>query len=116
MLKTRITGNLLHCACALSLAVASLCAQASAEKPGEGVKVTPMFPAIAEERFRGEIAMAGLKALGYNVQEPKEAEYATMLIAVGSGDADFTVHLWNTLHDNFYQKAGGDRDMIKAGD
>ena len=30
------------------------------ELPGEGVEVTPIFPPIAEERFRGEVAIAGL--------------------------------------------------------
>ena len=30
---------------------------ASEEKPGEGVTVKPIFPPIAEERFRGEIVV-----------------------------------------------------------
>ncbi|WP_431021653.1 glycine betaine/L-proline ABC transporter substrate-binding protein ProX [Ectopseudomonas guguanensis] len=89
---------------------------ASAEKPGEGVSVTPIFPSIAEERFRGELAMAGLRELGYDVKEPKETEYATMMVALAYGDADFSVHLWDKLHDNFYQRVGGDRSLVKAGD
>lgn len=93
-----------------------LCANASANQPGDGVKVTPIFPSIAEERFRGEVAMEGLRELGYKVQEPKETEYGVMMMALGSGDADFTVHLWDKLHDKFYQQAGGDKAMVKAGD
>ncbi|MFD1383881.1 glycine betaine/L-proline ABC transporter substrate-binding protein ProX [Rhodanobacter aciditrophus] len=85
------------------------------DMPGKGVEVTPIFPSIAEERFRGEIAIAGLEALGYEVEEPKESEYATMLLAISYGDADFTVHLWDKLHDTFYQKAGGDDTMMKVG-
>ena len=85
------------------------------DMPGKGVEVTPIFPSIAEERFRGEIAIAGLEALGYEVNEPKETEYATMLLAVSYGDADFTVHAWNHLHQTFYNKAGGDDTMVKAG-
>nr|WP_314872624.1 glycine betaine/L-proline ABC transporter substrate-binding protein ProX [uncultured Pseudomonas sp.] len=108
--------SLLQCASALTLAAAALCAHASADKPGDGVKVTPIFPAIAEERFRGEVAMEGLRELGYKVQEPKETEYGVMMMALASGDADFTVHLWDKLHDKFYQQAGGDDVMIKAGD
>ncbi|MBO0368375.1 glycine betaine/L-proline ABC transporter substrate-binding protein ProX [Pseudomonas putida] len=108
--------SLLQCASALALAAATLCAHASAEKPGDGVKVTPIFPAIAEERFRGEVAMEGLRELGYKVQEPKETEYGVMMMALASGDADFTVHLWDKLHDKFYQQAGGDDVMVKAGD
>ncbi|MEX6503618.1 glycine betaine/L-proline ABC transporter substrate-binding protein ProX [Pseudomonas sp. 25A3E] len=117
MSKRGFTQKLLHCAAVASLSLVSLYGQAaSAEKPGEGVKVTPIFPTIAEERFRGELAIAGLKELGYEVQEPKETEYATMMLALSYGDADFSVHLWDKLHDTFYQKAGGDDTMVKAGD
>ncbi|AVZ17452.1 proline/glycine betaine ABC transporter substrate-binding protein ProX [Pseudomonas aeruginosa] len=105
----------MQCASALAFTVMSLHGNASAEKPGDGVKVTPMFSTVAEERFRGEIAMAGLEELGYNVQEPKEAEYATVILAVAYGDADFTVHLDDILHASFYKKAGGDTNLIKAG-
>lgn len=89
---------------------------ASADKPGEGVSVTPIFPPIAEERFRGEIAIAGLRELGYDVKQPKETDYAAMMVALSYGDADFTVHLWDKLHDTFYQKVGGDDVLVKAGD
>jgi glycine betaine/proline transport system substrate-binding protein len=89
---------------------------ATAEQPGQGVSVTPIFPSIAEERFRGEVAMAGLRELGYDVKEPKETEYAAMMVALSYGDADFTVHLWDKLHDTFYQKVGGDDTLVKAGD
>ncbi|MCO8171707.1 glycine betaine/L-proline ABC transporter substrate-binding protein ProX [Pseudomonas sp. 21LCFQ02] len=116
MNKIHVSRRFVQCATALSLAIASLCASASAEKPGDGVKVTPIFPPIAEERFRGEVAMEGLRELGYKIQEPKETEYAVMMVALANGDADFTVHLWNTLHDTFYQKAGGDKTLVKAGD
>lgn len=111
------TRKLLHCAAVASLSLLPLYGQAaSAEKPGEGVSVTPIFPSIAEERFRGELAMAGLRELGYDVKEPKETEYATMMVALAYGDADFSVHLWDKLHDNFYQKVGGDSALVKAGD
>ncbi|WP_372874443.1 glycine betaine/L-proline ABC transporter substrate-binding protein ProX [Pseudomonas sp.] len=117
-LHTRgFTQKLLHCAAVASLSLLPLCSQAaSAEKPGEGVEVTPIFPSIAEERFRGEVAIAGLRELGYDMQEPKETEYATMMVALAYGDADFSVHLWDKLHDTFYQKVGGDDTLVKAGD
>lgn len=111
------TQKILHCAAVASLSLLPLYGQAAtAEKPGEGVEVTPIFPSIAEERFRGEVAMAGLRELGYEVKEPKETEYATMMVALSYGDADFTVHLWDKLHDTFYQKVGGDDTLVKAGD
>ncbi|MBF8756361.1 glycine betaine/L-proline ABC transporter substrate-binding protein ProX [Pseudomonas guariconensis] len=115
MSQSTFTRQLLHSACILALSAASLIANASADKPGEGIKITPAFPTVDEERFRGEVALAGLKALGYKVQTPKETEYATMVLAVGYGDADFTVNAWDKLHASFYQKAGGDEAMIKTG-
>ena len=116
MSEFKFTRSMLKCATALTLTAAALCAHASADKPGEGVKVTPIFPSIAEERFRGEVAMEGLRELGYKVQEPKETEYGVMMVALANGDADFTVHLWDKLHDKFYRQAGGDDVMVKAGD
>lgn len=110
-------NKLVHCAAAITLSMVSLCGMAaSADKPGEGVKVTPIFPPIAEERFRGELAMAGLRDLGYDVQDPKETEYAAMMVALSYGDADFTVHFWDKLHDAFYQKVDGPHTLVKAGD
>ncbi|UTW08815.1 glycine betaine/L-proline ABC transporter substrate-binding protein ProX [Pseudomonas benzenivorans] len=115
--KRGFTQKVLHCAAVASLSLLPLYGQAaSAEKPGEGVEVTPIFPSIAEERFRGEVAMAGLRELGYEVQEPKETEYAAMMLALSYGDADFSVHLWDKLHDTFYQKVGGDDTLVKAGE
>ncbi|WP_437880642.1 glycine betaine/L-proline ABC transporter substrate-binding protein ProX [Pseudomonas sp. LRF_L74] len=111
----KIPRGFLRCASVLALTTLSWWANASADKPGDGVKITPIFPSVAEERFRGEIAMAGLTELGYKVQEPKETEYATMFLALAYGDADFTVHFWDKLHDSFYQKAGGDSAMVRAG-
>ena len=66
MLESMFSRSILQGASALALVIASLCANASADQPGEGVKVTPIFPSIAEERFRGEVAMEGLRELGYN--------------------------------------------------
>lgn len=88
---------------------------ASPEHPGQGKTVTPIFSSIAEERFRGEIALLGLRELGYTVKEPKETEFPTMMVALSQDDADFTVHMWDKLHDKFYQKAGGDSTLVKVG-
>ncbi|PXF30654.1 glycine/betaine ABC transporter substrate-binding protein [Pokkaliibacter plantistimulans] len=89
--------------------------QADSSLPGQGIKITPVFANVAEERFRGEIAIAGLKALGYDVQEPKETEYASILDTLAQGKADFTVHMWDKLHQAYYDKAGGDTELIKVG-
>lgn len=115
-LKT-LSTTITRLAMAGSFAALTLTANVqAAEMPGKGVEVTPIFPSIAEERFRGEIAIAGLEALGYEVEEPKETEYAALMLALAYGDADFSVHAWNKLHASFYQKAGGDNNMVRAGD
>ena len=115
MHESTFTRRVLQCASAVAFSVVCLGASASVDKPGEGVKITPAFPTVDEERFRGEVALAGLRELGYKVQKPKETEYATMVLAVGFGDADFTVNAWDKLHAAFYDKAGGDENMIKVG-
>ncbi|WP_277419155.1 glycine betaine ABC transporter substrate-binding protein, partial [Pseudomonas viridiflava] len=89
-------------------------ASAATQQPGKGVSVTPIFPTISEGRFRGEIAMAGLKELGYDVKQPKEADYPAMMLALSYGDADFTVHAWEQLHASFYAKAGRDDTLVKV--
>lgn len=109
-----LTKSIAKLTAAGSFAAMALTANAES-MPGKGVEVTPIFPTIAEERFRGEIAIAGLEALGYEVEEPKETEYATMMLALSYGDADFSVHMWDILHNEFYENSGGDRTMVKAG-
>ncbi|KZM39304.1 glycine/betaine ABC transporter substrate-binding protein [Marinomonas sp. SBI22] len=105
----------LTAAASFSALTMSSIASAAETMPGKGVEITPIFPTIAEERFRGEIAIAGLEALGYEVEEPKETEYATLMLALSYGDADFSVHAWEELHKTFYKKAGGDDTLVKAG-
>lgn len=100
----------------MGMILVSAAQAANPEKPGEGISVTPIFPTIAEERFRGEIAIAGLEALGYDVKQPKETDYPALFLALSYGDADFTVHMWEHLHAAFYAKAGGDDVMTEVGD
>ncbi|GAA3526301.1 glycine betaine/L-proline ABC transporter substrate-binding protein ProX [Zobellella aerophila] len=102
---------------AISLLTLSLANGANAtSQPGNGTLIRPIFSSVVEERFRGEIAMAGLQELGYQVAEPKETEYATLMLAMAFDEADFSVHLWDILHDGFYQKAGGDAKLVKVGE
>jgi glycine betaine/proline transport system substrate-binding protein len=119
MIKSRLkelSKTVFKLTAAASFAALTMTGTASAEAmPGKGVEVTPIFPTIAEERFRGEIAIAGLEALGYEVEKPKETAYATMMLALSYGDADFSVHAWEQLHKTFYEKAGGDETLVKAG-
>ncbi|MEI2806313.1 glycine betaine/L-proline ABC transporter substrate-binding protein ProX [Albidovulum sp.] len=65
--------------------------------------------------FQARIIFRALEDLGYTVAEPNEILAQTAHLAVGSGDADFFTDSWNTLHDAFYQEAGGDKVMSKVG-
>lgn len=100
--------------CAISFA--SVHANASYEKPGDGVTVRPSYPLAMEERVLGEVVIAGLKELGYEVKTPNETEIPTMLLSVSYGDADYTVNLWEKLHASFFKRAGGDDTMVRVGD
>ena len=87
-------------ALAMSLALASpLMAN---DKPGEGKPaVRVVMPAQIEEHFHHYILLRALQELGYETAEPAEAEYQTMHIAIGGGDADFTANHWHALHAAF---------------
>lgn len=98
-------------ALALALAVPAY----ANETPGEGVTVRPIMPTQIEEHFQHKILFRALEGLGYTIAEPNEAEYQTMILAIGVGDADFMAVEWRSLHDGFYQEAGGDAVMTKVG-
>lgn len=98
-------------AMALTLAMPAL----AQEKPGEGVTVRPIVSTQIEEFFQHRILFRALEDLGYTVEEPSEAEYQTIHLAIGTGDADFTAVSWYKLHDAFFQEAGGDAVMSRVG-
>ncbi len=85
------------------------------DKPGEGVTVRPILPTQIEEHFQHKILFHALSDLGYTVADANEAEYQTIHLALGTGDADFTAVSWHSLHDAFYQEAGGDAVLTKVG-
>jgi len=85
------------------------------DKPGEGVTVRPIMSTQMEEDFQHKILFRALEDLGYTVAEPNQADYQTMILAVGANDADFSAVEWRSLHDGFYQEAGGDAVMTKVG-
>lgn len=98
-------------AMALVLAMPAL----AQDKPGDGVTVRPIVSTQIEEFFQHRILFRALEDLGYTVEEPSEAEYQTIHLAIGTGDADFTAVSWHTLHDAFFQEAGGDAVMSRVG-
>ena len=101
---------------ALALSVALATPLLANDKPGEGKPaVRVVMPAQIEEHFHHYILLRALQELGYETAEPAEAEYQTMHIAIGGGDADFTANHWHSLHAAFYEESGGAAVMSKVG-
>ena len=106
MLKL-ITG-----ACALTLVAGMAFA---GDLPGEGKSVTPGGSASPEENIRTWMITDGLAELGYSVNDKLEVEFATLHLAIASGDVDFTAIHWDPLHTAFFDEAGGSDKMTKIG-
>ena len=101
--------------CATSALLAMSGAGHAADLPGKGVAVQPIKSSIAEETFQTLLVMRGLEALGYEVKDIKEIEYAAGHVALGNGDATFMADHWNPLHVDFYDRAGGDAKLFRSG-
>lgn len=111
MRTTTTTASALALIAALGLSVPAF----GQERPGDGRSVQPMTSGIAEEIFQHEILFEGLRALGYEVRDPLEGEYAVMHVALGQGDADFTGVHWDLLHAEFFERSGGEDALVKLG-
>jgi len=88
--------------------------EGSSEQPGAGVEVTPAY-SVLEEKFQTDIINIGLERLGYNVQDAKELEYATMHTDLSNGGIDYTAVHWRKLHEEFFQNSGGDEQLERIG-
>ncbi|MFD0859252.1 glycine betaine/L-proline ABC transporter substrate-binding protein ProX [Roseovarius aquimarinus] len=83
------------------------------DKPGEGVTLNPIKGSPANAWFQHMVVQLGLEALGYEVEETREADFPALHLAVASGDADYTINNWKPLHDDFYERSGGDAVMVR---
>ncbi|MCQ9617670.1 glycine betaine/L-proline ABC transporter substrate-binding protein ProX [Paenalcaligenes niemegkensis] len=84
--------------------------------PGKGVTVIPVQSSQDVESFQTELVMEGLRELGYQVQPKAELEYATAHVAVANGDATFMAVHWKPQHNFFYENAGADAKLSRAGE
>ena len=82
--------------------------------PGSGVRVTSAYSVLGE-LFQTEIVNIGLEQLGYNVRPGQELEYATMHVAVANGDVDYSAVHWTALHQEFFERNGGEDQMQRLG-
>lgn len=89
--------------------------QAAADLPGKGVAVQPVQSTVAEETFQTLLVSRALAALGYEVKDIQEVDYAAGHLAIANGDATFMSVHWDPLHTDFYKNAGGEAKMSKVG-
>jgi glycine betaine/proline transport system substrate-binding protein len=87
----------------------------AAELPGKGIKVQALQSPIAEETFQTMLVDAALEKLGYEPQPIKEVDYPAAHIAIANGDATFLAVHWDPLHRDYYDNAGGDAKLLRAG-
>jgi len=91
----------------------------AAELPGKGIKVHPMHSSIAEEKFQTIIIDEALKALGYDVLPIEEVAYAVIYETIAqnkeSNDIYYTTVNWIPLHDEMFEKVGGEKVMFRKG-
>lgn len=90
-------------------------ALADATLPGAGVKVQPIQSSLPEESFQTQLVSKLLTRLGYEVAEAKEVDYNVGYTTVAAGDGSFLAYNWSPLHDDKYEKAGGDRRFYRQG-
>ena len=101
---------------AIATAIASLTLATSVfaqDMPGKGVTVNPIKGSPANAWFQHMVVQLGLEALGYEVAETREADFPALHLAVSSGDADYTVNHWRPLHNDFFDKSGGEGTMVR---
>ncbi|MEO9273738.1 glycine betaine/L-proline ABC transporter substrate-binding protein ProX [Marinomonas sp. 5E14-1] len=92
----------------VGLAFSSFHANASDELPGDGVTVTPIGFGNQNTQFQDGIIKKGLEKLGYKVKRTLEADPTIAHVSVGQGDADYMPVHWDPLHNDYYERAGGD--------
>ncbi len=82
--------------------------------PGSGISVTPAYATLGE-LFQTEVVNIGMETLGYEVEDGREVEYATIHVAVANGDVEYSPVHWEALHAEFYEQNGGDETMTRLG-
>ncbi len=76
----------------------------------------PIATGRADQIFQNSVVAIGLERLGYDVQTQLEAQYPAMHLALGQGDAEYAATHWDPLHQEFYERAGGDDTLVRVGE
>ncbi|NEQ68095.1 MAG: glycine betaine/L-proline ABC transporter substrate-binding protein ProX [Symploca sp. SIO2D2] len=83
--------------------------------PGQGMMVSSGVGTTTSSRFLTEVLNLGLSNLGYRIKEQQLSSIPTMHIGVVQGDLDFYGSHWETLHEPFFQKNGGEENLERVG-
>ena len=103
-----ITGKAIGKFCSTTLIAVFLFGQAQAADT-----VRPIKGTTATSWFQHIVLQKGLEAVGYSVGGHAEAKFPILHLTLGNGDAHYTAHHWNPLHNAFYNKSGGDDTMTR---
>jgi len=87
----------------------------AAELPGAGKSVQPVFTEDQAAVFQLEVALEGLRRLGYDVKDTKNVDIPAAHIALSQGDADIYAQNWDPLQNAFYERAGGSAKLTRVG-
>ena len=83
--------------------------------PGKGIIVHPGSSTETYGVFITEIVNIGLEKLGYEVQNHKQLNVPAMHIAVKNRDLEFTGSHWETGHQEYFDRNGGEEKLERVG-
>lgn len=113
--RSRITTVVLALAAAIALLPMVDTGVQAADMPGKGKTVQPIKATPPNSWFWHMIIALGLEELGYEVKKHQVADFPAAHLAVSSGDSDYTANNWKPLHDQFFERAGGESMMTRIG-
>lgn len=106
--SNKILSKLAISTLCVGLAISSFTVNADDMLPGDGITVTPIGFGNQNTQFQDGIIKKGLEKLGYKVKRTLEADPTIAHVSVGQGDADYMAVHWEPLHNDYYERAGGD--------
>lgn len=83
--------------------------------PGQGVVIQPGQDNNDGDNFQTLIVVQALKDLGYDVKDIQRAKFPVLHLSVANGDVTFIADHWELTHQAFFEKAGGEEHMSRAG-
>lgn len=78
-------------------------------------EINPIGSGRPDHQIIYEVLEEGLEALGYESEEMLTGAYPAIHLSLGQGDADYTAVHWKPLHNDYFDAAGGDDTMLRAG-